>query len=335
MTSISFSQLIRKLGLCVLTLVIVRDGFAQESQPIVTLSEKEAGPDFAFQGEYRGKVLNGEGEEIELGLQVIAQGQGEFTAKAYVGGLPGAGWNKVEAHDAKGKREGEKVTLTSDHGAGVISDGKVVVVSSSGETLGTLNKVIRKSETLGAKPPEGAKVLFDGSSADQFKDGQIDDEGFLSQGTTSLATFQSFRLHLEFQLSFMPEARGQGRSNSGCYMQGRYEVQMLDSFGLSGEHNECGGIYSVKKPDVNMCFPPLSWQTYDVDFTTAKFGADGKKTANARMSVRHNGVLIHDNVEVDHATTASPLKEGPTPGPVYLQNHGNPVRYRNIWVVEK
>jgi hypothetical protein len=84
-----------------------------------------------------------------------------------------------------------------------------------------------------------------------------------------------------------------------------------------------------------MCFPPLSWQTYDIDYTPAKYDADGKKTANARMTVRHNGVLIHDDVEVPRATRAAPVGEGPEPGPIYIQDHGNPVRLRNIWLVEK
>jgi hypothetical protein len=117
-------------------------------------------------------------------------------------------------------------------------------------------------------------------------------------------------------------------------MQGRYEVQMLDSFGLEGKHDECGGLYSVKNPDVNMCLPPLAWQTYDVDFTAAEFDAAGKKTKDAEMTVRHNGVEIHKNVRLPKGTTAAPVGEGKDPGPLYLQDHGNPVRYRNIWIVE-
>lgn len=159
----------------------------------------------------------------------------------------------------------------------------------------------------------------------------MSDDKLLMQGVTSKETFQSCQLHLEFMLSFMPNARGQGRSNSGCYLQGRYEVQMLDSFGLTGENNECGGIYTISKPKVNMCFPPLSWQTYDIDYHAAKFDSAGKKTADAWTTVKHNGVVIHDQVKLTHSTTASPLKEGPDAGPLYLQDHGNPVRYRNIW----
>ncbi len=135
-------------------------------------------------------------------------------------------------------------------------------------------------------------------------------------------------------LSYMPSAREQARSNSGCYVQGRYEVQILDSFGLKGEKNECGAIYDVSAPSTNMCFPPLSWQTYDIDFTAAKFDENGEKMADAKMTVRHNGVVVQKDVPVPTATRAAPNKEGPGPGPIYLQDHGNPVRFRNIWVVE-
>jgi hypothetical protein len=112
-------------------------------------------------------------------------------------------------------------------------------------------------------------------------------------------------------------------------------VQVLDSFGLSGEQNECGGIYSIAKPKLNMCFPPLSWQTYDIEFQAATFDADGKKTADGVITVKHNGVVIHDKVKLTHATTAAPAPEGAAPGPLYLQDHGNQVRYRNVWFAPK
>ena len=107
-------------------------------------------------------------------------------------------------------------------------------------------------------------------------------------------------------------------------------------FGLTGEDNECGGVYHLLKPAVNMCLPPLAWQTYDIDYTAATYDSAGKPTTSARATVRHNGVVIHDNVELpNRKTTAAPVEIGPEPGPVYLQDHGNPVRFRNIWFVEK
>ncbi len=111
------------------------------------------------------------------------------------------------------------------------------------------------------------------------------DDGLLIAGATSKQKFGDCQLHVEFLLPFMPASRGQARGNSGCYLQGRYEVQMLDSFGLAGEDNECGGIYGIRAPDTNMCFPPLSWQTYDIDYTAAKY-EDGKKVKNATITVR-------------------------------------------------
>jgi hypothetical protein len=117
-------------------------------------------------------------------------------------------------------------------------------------------------------------------------------------------------------------------------VQNRYEIQVLDSFALEGENNECGGVYSMKAPSVNMCFPPLSWQTYDIDFTAARFEGD-KKVANARLTLYHNGVKIYDNIELTDKTPGGAPQEAPGVGPLMLQDHGNSVAFRNIWVVEK
>jgi hypothetical protein len=141
-------------------------------------------------------------------------------------------------------------------------------------------------------------------------------------------------MHLEFRTPYMPQARGQGRGNSGVYIQGRYEVQVLDSFGLEGADNECGGLYKQRAPLVNMAFPPLAWQTYDIDFTAPRFDAAGKKTHNARITVRHNGVVVHNDVEIT-AKTGGGAPEGREARPIKLQDHGNPVHYRNIWIVER
>jgi hypothetical protein len=200
--------------------------------------------------------------------------------------------------------------------------------------IGTLRKVQRESSTLGAKPPAGAIVLFDGSSADQFERGRLVDENLLAADCETKQKFGDHKLHIEFRTPFKPTARGQERGNSGVYIQGRYELQVLDSFGLSGENNECGGIYSIAKPKVNMCYPPLTWQTYDIDFTAARYNAQGEKTSNAIVTIRHNGVVIHDKLELKHGTPGKD-PEGNSDGVLYLQGHGNPVVYRNIWIEKK
>ena len=155
-----------------------------------------------------------------------------------------------------------------------------------------------------------------------------------SGGIISKRTFTDHKLHVEFRTPFEPKKRGQGRGNSGVYLQGRYEVQVLDSYGLEGRSNECGGVYGVGAPRVNMCAPPLQWQTYDITFTAPRFDQGGKLLKHARMTVVHNGVLIHDNVEVPRPTTACWDRNITEPGGLHLQDHGNRVRYRNIWAVE-
>lgn len=291
-----------------------------------------AGMDFDLQGEYSGTVKSNDGE-WKLGVQVIAEGHGKFRSVGYIGGLPGDGWDQSrEKIPAAGEVEGDKLVLRTDRGRAEVKGGNMTIYTQENVRIVELPKVMRTSPTLGRKPPPGAVVLFDGTSADNFINGRMSDDGLLMEGVTSKQKFGSYNLHLEFLLSFMPHARGQGRANSGCYQQGRYEVQILDSFGLDGKNNECGGVYEIRDPSVNMCFPPLSWQTYDIEYHQAVFDDTGNKTENAWMTVRHNGVTIHDKLQLPRGTRAAPVKEGPEPGPIYLQNHGNPIRFRNIWL---
>lgn len=320
-------------GLGLLSLLLASACEAQPSKPKAALTPEEADADFPFQGEYVGDIMH-EGQAIRHGVQVIALGNGQFHAVGYPGGLPGDGWHGGERVEVDGRLQDGSVRFEHEDILATLRDG-VLKVTSNGTELGQLKKVHRTSPTLGAKPPPGAVVLFDGTTAEHFENGRKTPDGLLMQGVMSKLKFQDATVHLEFLLSYMPTARGQARANSGCYLQGRYEVQILDSFGLAGKHNECGGIYEIRDPDINMCFPPLSWQTYDIDFTAAKYDASGKKIADARLTVRHNGVVIHKDVPVPRATRANPVPEGPEPGPLYLQDHGDPIRFRNIWIVTR
>ena len=289
--------------------------------------------DFAIQGEYVGE-MNGS----KYGIQVVAKGEGKFDVKRLKGGLPGDGWDgKTAIKTAAERKDGTVVFPMQAGGADVGTIEKGTITILPGEKQFALKKVERKSKTTGAKPPEGAVVLF-GKEGDekQWNGGnlvKLSDGTYLGVGVTTKQAFGAFKAHVEFRLPWMPNSTGQGRANSGVYFQNRYECQVLDSFGLNGENNECGGIYTQHKPSVNMCYPPMLWQTYDIDFTPAQFDDTGKKTKNGRATVLHNGVKIHDDIEFPKECPGG-QKEEAKPGPFQFQNHGDPVVYRNVWVVE-
>jgi hypothetical protein len=191
--------------------------------------------------------------------------------------------------------------------------------------------------------PSDAIVLFDGKDLSGWVSAGSDkpagwkiEKGYMEvNGTGNIASkrsFKDFALHLEFWLPPMADASGQGRANSGVYLHGLYEIQVLDSYGLGTTWGDCGGIYGIAVPLVNACRPPDLWQTYDMVFHAPKFDAQGNKTASARVTVFQNGVLIHDNVEIPAPTAASMGIDPKIAGPLMLQDHGSKVRYRNIWV---
>jgi hypothetical protein len=320
------------LGLSLSTYAVVADD--SEAKPEAITDTSKAGADYAVQGEYVGEFNLGDGVDNKFGLQVVALGDGKYQGVAYFGGLPGDGWDGFsKLPPTEGETADGVVKLVANEGSAEIRDGVVTIKTNDDQQLGTMKKTERKSPTEGQAAPEGAVVLFDGSSADAFEGGKLTADKLLEGGCTSKQKFKDCTLHIEFRTPYMPTAKGQARGNSGVYLQNRYEVQVLDSFGLEGLDDECGAIYSKKAPRENMCYPPLTWQTYDIDFTAAKFEGD-KKVKNATITVKHNGAVIHENVEVD-GPTAGGAAEGDDAGPIQLQNHGNPVVFRNIWVVEK
>ncbi len=315
--------------------------------------------DFKIQGEYVGAAPSGD----KFGCQVIALGDGALQAVLLPGGLPGDGWDGKNKILLAGKLTGDKAVFTSAEGkrkylaqsaeefsatstfppvgqkeATATLSGGVLSAKIAGGPEFQLPRTERKSPTLGSKPPENAIVLFDGSNTNEWTRGRLDEKtGLLNTDGSDILTkrkFNNYAMHIEFMLPYRPAARGQGRGNSGFYQVDHYEVQVLDSFGLDGKNNECGGVYTKAEPKLNMCLPPLAWQTYDVEFTNA-VAEGGKKVKNARMTLKHNGVVIHNDLEISGTTGGSRSDPEGTPGPIKLQGHGNPLQYRNIWIVEK
>ncbi|MBA62128.1 MAG: hypothetical protein CMJ76_07155 [Planctomycetaceae bacterium] len=305
--------------------------FAQER--VAYTSVQEAGPDYLVQGEYRGAVRFVGLLRSSCGLQVIARGEGDFTAILIPGGLAGQGGNLEEKVQLKGQTNDAGVTVLSNDTYQVkIANGIATVSNSEDRRIGRLRHIVRQSVTIGMPAPEQAVVLFDGQNTDNLIDAKVTEDGLLMEGVLTREVVKDFRLHLEFKTPFMPNSLGQSRGNSGVYIQRRYEVQVLDSFGLEGLHNECGGLYRQKPPTVNMAFPPLVWQTYDIQFRAARFNEAGEKTENAQITVYHNGIPVHEAYELTGKTGAG-QPETPTRQPILLQNHSDPVRYRNIWLV--
>uniref|UniRef100_A0A7C4QS98 DUF1080 domain-containing protein n=1 Tax=Schlesneria paludicola TaxID=360056 RepID=A0A7C4QS98_9PLAN len=318
---------LRETMVVVAAMALAAGAAAQESKvKTAFLNPADAGPDFVVQGEYVGEV-----GEAKYGAQVVARGDGKFEAWLLRGGLPGAGWDGKTRLRMSGATQ-DAVTKLQGEGLSATIAREEMTVQVNGEK-GVLQKIERQSPTVGMKPPAGAIVLFDGTNVDAWEPGKLEADMLMGVGTRTRQKFDSFTLHLEFRTPFMPYATGQARGNSGMYLQDQYECQILDSFGLEGLDNECGGIYSNSRPLVNMCLPPLTWQTYDVEFQGAKFDANGELIEPARCTIKHNGVVIHDNLPLK--TTPGGGQRDQKPGALYLQDHGDPVRFRNIWIVEK
>ncbi|HVR83150.1 MAG TPA: DUF1080 domain-containing protein [Planctomycetota bacterium] len=190
------------------------------------------------------------------------------------------------------------------------------------------------------KAPEGATIID--ASQLMHEDGKPCDwplvDGALEVGKGHMITkekYQDFQLHVEFNIPEPPEgAKDQARSNSGVYLQRRYEVQILESYGQDPPlFNGCGSLYRQKAPDKNAAKKPGEWQTYDITFKAARFEG-GKKTAGARITVVWNGVKVHDDYEIKDKTGAG-KPEGPEPGPILFQDHGAKVKFRNIWILPR
>ena len=287
------------------------------------LDPATAGPDFQTQGEYEGEI-SGQGK---LGAQVVAQDDGLFSVVFWPGGLPGAGSDaRTKVVRAAAATVDGRTTITGVW-SGEITGGKLSGKTASGQAF-VLTRLVRKSPTLGARPPADAVVLFDGSGTDNFPKARMSDDKLLKVPATTRRLFRDFHLHAEFLIPY----RGPSGGNSGVFLQNRYEIQVFDSFG--GQQSErLRRHLRLPRPDVNVSFPPLSWQTFDVDYTAARFDPEGKMVKRPVVTVRHNDIVVHENVTLPEKGNGGP--PSPEGGPLFLQAHGSPVRYRNIWVVER
>lgn len=299
-----------------------------------------------FAGDWEGLWTVGEDKHPWINAQVIPRGQGAyevvFTRKLYAR----APVFRTVAAQVQGDR------LVFDDGEYY---GEIKGDSFTGGRRGdkqrefSLQRYTWESPDLGAKPPRNAIVLFDGSDVDEWNkppSGKFWDivPGNVLQANPDLGyieterAFTDVKLHMEFRLPLLPEKRGQSRGNSGVFLQRYFEVQILDSYGLPGYWNECGAIYQVSGPSVNMCAPPLQWQTFDIDFRAARFNRKGELTENPRMTVIHNGVAVQKDIEIPHGTSGDAFKQPVAPPQqperIRLQAHNNQVQFRNIWVVD-
>jgi hypothetical protein len=257
-------------------------------------------------------------------LELIASGQ---DATQIVNGQWVNGARNIVAKDGDGGYE----PLSHGH----------LAVEAEGAEVYYRNFEIRPLAYL--PPPPEAEVLFDGSNLDAWQgtDGGVagwtlfDGGVEVVPGSGDIRTRQAYgdmRLHLEFQVPPpQPNAAEQDRGNSGVYLQARYEVQILDSFGhVLSDANDCGAIYGVKDATVNESFPPDIWQSYDIVFHAPVWNGT-TKTSNARITVVWNGSVVQQSTEVPGSTTLGD-PEAPGNGPLRLQDHGHPVRFRNIWI---
>lgn len=287
-------------------------------------------PEVDVQGLYEGTLG---GAPFEARLVAL----GKDTYKLLVRqAVPGQAPLKAEL---EGRAEGDGVAFKS-------KDGQWSAAWAAGALKGTRPggaafeavRVRRKPPTLGQAPPAGAIALLDGKDfsnltarAPEWNPAEDGSVQVPKGGMNSKMEFEgSLDLHVEFFCPFMPQARGQARANSGCYLPNGDEVQVLDSFGMDTyKGGGCGGIYGFKDPDAFDGFslaslPPGEWQTYDIEYRVEK--KDGKPSGKPRLTVYHNGIKIHDAVE---------LKRDARKGRLHFQDHGDPVRYRNIWVLPR
>lgn len=315
----------------------------------------------AFFGDYEGTYTSGDG-----GTDFLTAASMLATAKVYpLGSRRYAVVLRSSAAEAElffqvelpGRIEGDRLlvsgTSSGTEWEGVISKQTLRILKRGYGGVFAMQSVSRKSPTDGIEPPPGAIVLL------PFVPGQKPSLAEWNAGNWVAAPdgvlhrapgvgprpdlprkdivtkryFKSVRLHLEFRVPYEPDLRSQARGNSGIFFNDRFEVQVLDSYGVISGTGDCAAIYGVAAPRVNAAFPPLAWQTFDVTYRAPRVDGSGKMTREPTLTVLWNGIKVHADQNVPKATdgSARPIAAA---GPIRIQDHGNLVYYRNIWVQE-
>ncbi|MFZ5830658.1 MAG: 3-keto-disaccharide hydrolase [Planctomycetota bacterium] len=326
-------------------------------ESVITVDEvipgDKAGEDL-FMGDWEGRWSKG--FPPELVAQVVPQGSGKYL----INFLPAFDERCPALAVVEAKVDGEQLRFEQAGWSGQIDGDELsgTGLVRNNPTPFTLRKAVRVSPRLGAKPPKDAMVLFDGGDLAEWEsDGRggiqeiqwqkIDDflrvwppqeKHVIVAGIRTRQAWPSFQLHVEFRLPLIATGTGQTRGNSGVILEEFefYEVQILDSYGLPGYWDECGAIYKKEAPKVNMCAPPGQWQSYDITYHAAEFDDAGKLGRRPRITINHNGQLIHNNTELPYSDRAVEQRQkeptARTPGRITLQNHGDAIDFRNIWV---
>jgi hypothetical protein len=297
-------------------------------------------PEIEAQGEYRG-YMEVDGARTAVFARVMALGDGNFRA-TFLTTLD----ERVEPIGVMdGQVQGDAVEFQNSDEWSAMLD--VTAQTLRGNPSIELKRFVRTSPTLGAPPPESAVVLLGAETKDlrekwtRWQD-QAPTWRILSAGVMearrnhhlmSRQEFGDAQIHLEYWQPLRAGQREQRRGNSGIYVQGLYEVQILDSFGIEGSYQDAGAIYEIATPKVNMALPPGQWQTLDITFTAARMDGDEVQIP-AKMTVKHNGVLVLEDVDVPRTTRGAPYNQIRETGGVYLQGRC-PVRFRNIWVLPR
>lgn len=294
-----------------------------------------------FTGNWQGEWYGGDEKDPLLSAQVVPLGKNKYRVTMT---------NLLDArcpalYTVEAVAVGDRLEFRDANLFGAISGSEFSGGKATKSDRFRLSRIEPASPTLGAPPPADAVVLFDGTNLDAFSKPRgwvITPEGTLlvtpkSPDVLTAEKFASIQLHLEFRLPYRPEKRGQDRGNSGIFLQNNFEIQILDSFGLDGTYDECGAVYKIAAPRANLCRPPLQWQTFDITYRAPRFDAQGQLAALGTVSVLHNGVPIHSGQDLLWPTSGGGNKRTkPHPSqplPIRIQEHGDFMEFRNIWLV--